>query len=119
MTRIHELIVYRNFENGQILEDMAWIFDHAGSEYYNEEDLRGLYYECIHGLVDLAGTYGFEGNLWHTYLTYLLVNNENAFSTASEIRGESLPTMILRFSRSFMILISGLWKKLSRLPATP
>ena len=63
MTRIHELIVYRNFENGQILEDMAWIFDHAGSEYYNEEDLRGLYYECIHGLVDLAGTYGFEGNL--------------------------------------------------------
>ena len=42
MTRIHELIVYRNFENGQILEDMAWIFDHAGSEYYNEEDLRGL-----------------------------------------------------------------------------
>ena len=29
-----------------------------------------------------------EGNLWHTYLTYLLVNNENAFSTASEIRGE-------------------------------
>ena len=60
MTRIHELIVYRNFENGQILEDMAWIFDHAGSEYYNEEDLRGLYYECIHGLVDLAGTYGFE-----------------------------------------------------------
>ena len=35
-----------------------------------------------------AGTYGFEGNLWHTYLTYLLVNNENVFSTASEIRGE-------------------------------
>ena len=59
MTRIHELIVYRNFEQGQILEDMAWIFDHAGSEYYNEEDLRSLYYECIHGLVDLAGTYGF------------------------------------------------------------
>ena len=88
MTRIHELIVYRNFEQGQILEDMAWIFDHAGSEYYNEEDLRSLYYECIHGLVDLAGTYGFEGNLWHTYLTYLLVNNENVFSTASEIRGE-------------------------------
>ena len=88
MARIHELVVYRNFENGQILEDMAWIFDHAGSEYYNVEDLRSLYYECIHGLVDLAGTYGFEGNLWHTYLTYLLVNNENVFSTASEIRGE-------------------------------
>ena len=31
--------------------------------------------------------YGFSGNLWHCYLTFLLVYNENAFSTASEIRG--------------------------------
>ncbi len=31
--------------------------------------------------------YGFSGNLWHNYLTQLLVNHENAFSTASEIRG--------------------------------
>ena len=88
MTRIHELIVYRNFENGQILEDMTWIFDHYDSEFYNVEDVRSLYYECVHGLVDLAGTYGFEQNLWHNYLTYLLVNNENAYSTACEIRGE-------------------------------
>lgn len=88
MTRIHELIVYRNFENGRILEDMTWIFDHYSSEYYNPEDLRSLYYECIHGLVDLAGAFGFEGNLWHNYLTYLLVNNENVYSTAAEIRGE-------------------------------
>ena len=34
-----------------------------------------------------AGTYGFAGNLWHDYLTYLLVNHENAFSTACEIVG--------------------------------
>ena len=35
----------------------------------------------------MAGTYGFAGNLWHDYLTYLLVNHENAFSTACEIVG--------------------------------
>lgn len=33
------------------------------------------------------GAYGFSDNLWHDYLTFLLVNHENAFSTASEIRG--------------------------------
>ena len=38
-------------------------------------------------LVELAGMYGFSGNIWHTYLTFLLVNHENAFSMASEIRG--------------------------------
>ena len=31
--------------------------------------------------------HGLEGNLWHTYLTFLLVNDENAYSTACEIRG--------------------------------
>lgn len=87
MTRISELIVYREFEQGQLLEDMTWIMDHYDSEYYNLEDVRALYYECIHGLVDLAGTYGFDRNLWHAYLTYLLVNNENVFSTACEIHG--------------------------------
>jgi len=38
-------------------------------------------------LVEMAGAYGFSDNLWHDYLTFLLVNHENAFSTASEIRG--------------------------------
>ena len=41
----------------------------------------------MHDLVELAGNYGFENNLWHNYLTFLLVNNENIFSTACEIRG--------------------------------
>ena len=50
--------------------------------------LRGVYYDCISGLVEMAGSYGFEGNLWHNYLTYLLVNHENAFSTSCEIVGK-------------------------------
>ncbi len=87
MTRIRELIVYRNFEQGETLSDMAFLFDHYQSDFYNKEDLIGLYYECIHRIVDLAGIYGFEGNLWHNYLTYLLVNNENTYSLAAEIRG--------------------------------
>ena len=36
----------------------------------------------------MAGMYGFSGKIsWHNYLTFLLVNHENAFSTACEIRG--------------------------------
>ena len=36
----------------------------------------------------MAGNHGFYGNLWHCYLTNLLVNNENSYSKACEIRGE-------------------------------
>ncbi len=89
MLRIDELVVYREYEQeqNQILNDMAFIVEETERLEIPVLDLRGLYFSCIHKLTELAGTYGFEGNLWHGYLTWLLVNNENVFSHASEIRG--------------------------------
>ena len=46
------------------------------------------FYEALNRLVEMANRYGFSGNLWHDYLTYLLVNKENAFSTSCEIVGK-------------------------------
>lgn len=86
--REQELIVYRNFEDGELLYDMAWLMSHYNDDYYNTEDLTALFYDCIHRLIDLAGNYGFHGNLWHCYLANLLVNNENSYSCGCEIRGE-------------------------------
>lgn len=83
-----KLILYKNFEHGEIFQNMTWLMDNFDNEYYNQEDKVALLYECIHNLVELSSNHGFEGNLWHHYLTYLLVNNENAFSTSCEIIGE-------------------------------
>lgn len=83
--REEELIVYKELEDGQILKDMVWLM-----EYYRSGDGRAkpLFYECMHGLLERAATNGFHGNLWHCYLADLLVNNENSYSLACEIRGE-------------------------------
>ena len=86
--REHELIVYRDFEDGELLYDRAFLMGHYQDEYYNKEDLAALFYECIHKLIELAGSHGFHGNLWHCYLANLLVNNENSYSKSCEIRGE-------------------------------
>lgn len=86
--REQELIVYRDFEDGELLYDMAFLMSHFDDEYYNREDMSALLYECIHHMIDLAGNYGFHGNLWHCYLANLLVNNENSYSCGCEIRGE-------------------------------
>ena len=86
--REQELIVYRDFEDGELLHDMAWLMAHYNDEYYNREDMATLFYDCIHRLIELAGHYGFHGNLWHCYLANLLVNNENSYSCGCEIRGE-------------------------------
>lgn len=91
--REQELIVYRNFEDDGLLYDMAFLMEHYNDEYYNKEDLAALFYDCIHRLIELAGSHGFYGNLWHCYLANLLVNNENSYSKACEIRGEIAGTI--------------------------
>ena len=85
--RENELIVYKNFEDGKILEDMAWLMEHYQDDYFYEEDKISLFYDCMHGLLEMAGHHGFSGNLWHCYLTNLLVNNENSYSRSCEIVG--------------------------------
>lgn len=86
MTGIRECILYRDFEQGELLEKMTLLMEDISHPkvLYGK---GGEYFACIHQLVEMAGTYGFAGNLWHDYLTYLLVNHENAFSTACEIVG--------------------------------
>ena len=86
MTGIRECILYRDFEQGELLEKMTMLMEDISHPkvLYGKS---GEYFACIHQLVEMAGTYGFAGNLWHDYLTYLLVNHENAFSTACEIVG--------------------------------
>lgn len=82
--REKELIIFRNFQEGALLYDMAWIMAH----YETGGEARELFYDCIHRLLELAGRYGFHGNLWHCYLADLLVNNENSYSCGCEMRGE-------------------------------
>ncbi len=85
--REDKLIVYREFEDGELLHDMVWLIENYQDEYYNLEDRAALFYDCIHRLIEEAGNHGFYGNLWHCYLTNLLVNNENSYSMACEIKG--------------------------------
>lgn len=87
--REQELLLYRTMENGRLLYDMTWLMEHYRNEYYNEEDKRALLFECLNQLLDMAGNMGFYGNLWHCYLTNLLVNHENIYSKACEIVGET------------------------------
>ena len=81
------LILYRNFENEKLFENFTWIMENYQNEFYNKEDIQSLFYDCMNGLMELAVSHGFDGNLWHSFLAFILVNNENAYSKACEIRG--------------------------------
>ena len=75
-------------EHEDVLMNMTFLMNNCQSEYYNKEDLRALLFECVNQILELANSHGFEGNLWHNYLTFLLANDENAYSTECEIVGE-------------------------------
>ncbi|WMC94524.1 ATP-binding protein [Kineothrix sp. MB12-C1] len=86
--RENEFIVYKEFGDETLLYDMAWLMTNYNDEYYNQEDKRSLLFDSMHRLLEIAGNHGFYGNLWHCYLANLLVNNENSYSMACEIKGE-------------------------------
>ena len=65
--RTEELIVYRDFEEGQLLQNMAWLMRNY-EEKETRTQARDRFYVCIHQLIEMAGKYGFYGNLWHCYL---------------------------------------------------
>lgn len=87
MTRIEECILYRDFEHQEVLDDITAMIDDWRNGELGEED-RGKFYRCLNRLVEMANAYGFSGNLWQDYLTFLLVNKENAFSVSCEIVGK-------------------------------
>ena len=81
---VSKLILYRNLGEDSILRNFAEIFKRFDSCHYRSEELITDIYREVKRLLDLATTYGFDKNLWHNYLTFVLITNENSFSLTSE-----------------------------------
>lgn len=83
----NRMILYRNLKYQNLFDDMCRLLLTAGGEE------RPDAYRCANQLIELAVTYGFEGNLWHCFLAFCMANHENAYSTSCEIAGEVQGTL--------------------------
>ena len=84
-----KLLLYSKLGEDSILLRLSEIFfdwDHKACE--KSALIRRIYVE-IKRILDLATTYGFDTNLWHNYLTFVLITNENSFSLTCERVGAS------------------------------
>ena len=92
-----ELIFYRDSRNN-LMRMVNELFDSEG------KDTKQV--PCIYSeLYEYASENGFEGNLWHCYLTEILVYNDNPYSIACEKRGKvdgTLNKAVLHDIRLFM-----------------
>lgn len=103
MASTRELILYREFENGKLFYGFTELMEHCADAPADREQMAARYYQYLHDLMELSVSHGFEGNLWHCFLTFLLVNNENAYSRACEIRGRAKGTIAEVARRDFEI----------------
>lgn len=90
---INKLMMYRKFAHQDLFEDFAWLMNNIETPNVRKDEKIEILYTCINELLEIAGNYGFEGNLYHNFLGFILANNENAFSTSAEIIGPSEGTI--------------------------
>lgn len=84
---VSNLILYRDLAaEGSILASLSGIFRAHREGAPKQETVSSIYRE-VKALLDLATKYGFDTNLWHNYLTFLLITNENSFTLTAERRG--------------------------------
>lgn len=81
MIKSRKLVIYRNLKYQELFDRMTALL--SGEDADGPADA----FACANELIELAATYGFEGNLWHCFLALCLANNENAYSTSCEIVG--------------------------------
>lgn len=67
---------------GEICRDWEW-----GD--YDRDAMVGRVYAQIKRLLDLSTVCGFDRDLWHCYLTWLLMTNQNSFTQTCERVGAS------------------------------
>jgi len=79
-----KLIIYRDLKKDSILTKLGEVFEDFESSKDTPEHLKTRIFIEVRRLLELATQYGFNKNLWHNYLTYLLITDENPFSFTCE-----------------------------------
>ncbi|EOS52114.1 hypothetical protein C809_00873 [Lachnospiraceae bacterium MD335] len=81
---IAKLIMYGDMDEECILYQIGEIFRRYEEQTSSKPALIKDIYTQLKRLLIVATDYGFNYNLWHNYLTFFLVTNENPFSITCE-----------------------------------
>ena len=92
---LSNLIIYRDTKKESILFRLGDIFERFSSGADTDEHLRTEIFVEVRRLLEVATKYGFDNNLWHNYLTYFLITDENPLSFTYEKAGKQEGTVNL------------------------
>ncbi|MBC3898419.1 DUF815 domain-containing protein [Acetobacterium malicum] len=85
---IAKLILFTDSSQERLLKQMGQLYERFYQGADTRESLIAESYRQIKALLEIATDFGFDRNLWHHYLTFLLITNENPFSLTCEKVGK-------------------------------
>lgn len=106
---IAKLIMYGDIDEDCILYQMGEIFREFEEGTQSNAVLIRKVYTQIKRLLTVATDFGFDKNLWHNYLTYFLITNENPFSITCEKIGAN-DGSVNHFARNDFSAIKNLFE---------
>lgn len=81
---VSKLLIYGDMPKDSILMELSSIIREFKGENYKKDEIITRIYHQVKRILEVSTDYGFDRNLWHNYLTYLLITNENPFSVTCE-----------------------------------
>ena len=81
---VAKLLIYGDLPENSILIQLSEVYKDFHNKNYSNADLITRCYKQVKRLLVLGTSCAFDKNLWHNYLTYLLIMDENPFSLTCE-----------------------------------
>ncbi len=82
--KISRLLMYGDLTEDSILYQLGQAMDKIQTGDYNKREVTREINAISKKLLMLATDYGFDDNLWHNYIAFYIINNENPFSLVTE-----------------------------------
>ena len=84
---LDRLVIFGELDGRGILRQLADVSRQLEEGSVAPASLLPVVNMQVKHLLDMATRYAFDGNLWQSYLTFVLLTNENSFSLTAERRG--------------------------------
>ena len=84
-----KMLMYGDMPKDSILMELSDICTNLRDNTQSRDVLVTRIYKQIKRILVVATEYAFDKNLWHNYLTFLLITDENPFSITCEKVGAS------------------------------
>ena len=81
---LSKLLLFSNLGGSSILENVAGIIRDSEDMTADKDELTARCFREVKRILDLSTDCGFDVNLWQSYLTYILMTNENSFTKTCE-----------------------------------